>query len=486
MVRVRFAPSPTGMLHLGAMRAALYNYLFARHNNGTMVIRIEDTDRTRFVEGAEQNFYDMCKWVGIEFDEGPHVGGEYEPYRQSERTDLYREHAQILIDRGTAYYAFDTAEELDAMRERQQKAGIAPKYDRSSMRNQFTLGEDETQRLLAEGAEHTIRLFVPLTGETKTRDLVRGESVFSNRLIDDQILMKSDNFPTYHLANIVDDHLMKITHVIRGEEWLPSLPKHIIMYEAFGWEAPEFAHLPLILNKNRKKFSKRDGDTSAHEFQANGYLPEALINFIALLGWNPTADNEIYSMKEMIEKFELAKVNKSGAIFDLDKLNWMNGMYLRALPIERLLQDLMPALESNGFTDVDPTYATAVLTLVKERINFVHEIPTFADYMFGPITSFDEDYHAKRWKPESATHVQELAERLGKVDGHEWNTAMIESVVRGYADELEIKAGQLIHPLRLSITGKPVGAGMFETMEILGQETTVTRMRDYLAKHGGA
>lgn len=482
MVRVRFAPSPTGLLHLGALRAALYNYLFVRHNNGTMVIRIEDTDRTRFVEGAEQDFYDMCSWVGIEFDEGPHVGGEYGPYRQSERTDIYREHAKLLVERGTAYYAFDTAAELEAMRERQQKAGIAPKYDRSSMRNQFTLGEEETQRLLNEGAEHTIRLFVPLTGETKTRDLVRGESVFTNRLIDDQILLKSDNFPTYHLANIVDDHLMNITHVIRGEEWLPSLPKHIIMYEAFGWEPPQFAHLPLILNKNRKKFSKRDGDTSARDFKANGYLPEALVNFIALLGWNPTADREIYSLQEMIEKFELEKVNKSGAIFDLDKLNWMNGMYLRDLPVERLAEDLMPALEKHGFTDVDPAYAMAVTNLVKERINFVHEIPTFADYLFGPVTAFDEAYHAKRWKPESAEHVRELADRLEKIDVVEWNTGMIEGVIRGYAEELGVGAGQLIHPLRLAITGKSVGAGMFETMEVLGKDKTIVRMRDYLAK----
>ncbi len=482
MTRVRFAPSPTGYLHVGALRTALYNFLFARHTGGTLILRIEDTDRTRFVEGAEADFVEMCRWAGMEFDEGPGIGGDVGPYRQSERTEIYRHHAETLIERGTAYYAFDTAEELDAMRERQQKAGIAPKYDRSSMRNQFTIGDEETKRLLAEGTEHTVRLFVPLTGETRTRDLVRGESLFANRLIDDQVLLKSDGFPTYHLANIVDDHLMNITHVIRGEEWLPSLPKHIILYQAFGWEPPEFAHLPLILNKERKKFSKRDGDVSVKDFVEKGYLPEALVNFIALLGWNPTADREIYPLQEMIELFELTKVNKAGAIFDVEKLNWMNGIYMRQLPVERLMQDLAPMLERAGFADVDPSYATAVVELVKERINFVHDVPEFADYMFGPIREFDQEYHAKQWKEETADQMRELADRLEGLAPIEWKTEMIEGVIRGYAEELGMSAGKLIHPLRLSLTGKRVGAGMFETMEVLGQRKTVDRLREYVER----
>ncbi|MEP7220801.1 MAG: glutamate--tRNA ligase, partial [Bacteroidota bacterium] len=310
MVRVRFAPSPTGMLHVGSLRSGLYNYLFARHMGGTCILRIEDTDQTRYVEGAEQNIFEMFRWTGIEFDEGPHIGGPHGPYRQSERTDIYRVHAQILLDRGTAYYAFDTAEELDRMRERQKAAGVAPKYDRTSMRNQFTLGEEETRRLIDSGTPWTIRLYVPLTGETRTTDLVRGESVFPNKTIDDQILLKSDGYPTYHLANIVDDHLMEITHVIRGEEWLPSLPKHVILYDAFGWEKPQFAHLPLLLGPTRKKLSKRDGDVSVAEYLQKGYLPEALVNFVALLGWNPTADREIFTMEEMIAMFELEKVKR--------------------------------------------------------------------------------------------------------------------------------------------------------------------------------
>jgi len=479
MIRVRFAPSPTGFLHVGSLRSGLYNFLFARHGGGTVILRIEDTDQTRFVEGAEQNIIDMFAWCGITFDEGPHVGGPYGPYRQSERTDIYSRHAAMLIERGTAYIAFDSAEELDRMRERQQQAGIAPKYDRSSMRNQFTLGPDETARLVKEGVEHVIRLFVPLTGETRTSDLIRGESAFANRTIDDQILVKSDGFPTYHLANIVDDHLMEITHVIRGEEWLPSLPKHVILYDAFGWEKPLFAHLPLLLGATRKKLSKRDGDVSVQEYASKGYLPEALVNFVALLGWNPTADREIFSMEEMISLFDLEKVNKAGAIFDIQKLDWMNGIYLRSLPTSRLVDDLMPLLQSAGFTSIDKAFAGKVIDLVKERINFVRDVPLFADYMFGPVRQFDTEYDAKQWKPETAAQMVELADRLAALPEHGWTVPGIEAVVRAYAGELDLTAGKLIHPLRLSITGKRVGAGMFETMDALGRDESLKRMREY-------
>ena len=482
MVRVRFAPSPTGLLHVGGLRTALYNYLFARHHGGKLILRVEDTDRTRFVEGAEENIQRMFEWTGIEFDEGPHSDGSYGPYRQSERTEIYRRHAEILIERGTAYYAFDTSEEIERMRERQQAAGVAPKYDRTSMRNQFTLGEEETKRLLESGAEHVIRLFVPLTGDTRTSDLIRGESSFANRTIDDQVLMKSDGFPTYHLANIVDDHMMEITHVIRGEEWLPSLPKHVLLYDAFGWEKPQFAHLPLLLSPERKKLSKRDGDVSVVDYYDKGYLPEALVNFVALLGWNPTADREIFSMTEMIEMFDLGKVNKAGAIFDLQKLDWMNGMYLRQLPLDRLADDAMPLLRQAGYDNVDKTYLEAVIDLVKERINFITDIPRFADYMFGPVTSFDEEYAAKHWKPEAATQMLDLATRLEALDAVDWTVERIEAVVRGYAEELGMSAGKLIHPMRLSITGKRVGAGMFETMAVLGQAESITRLRAYASR----
>jgi glutamyl-tRNA synthetase len=486
MVRVRFAPSPTGLLHVGGLRTALYNYLFARHHGGVMVLRVEDTDRTRFVEGAEENIQEMFRWAGIDFDEGPHVGGSYGPYRQSERTDIYREHAQMLIERGTAYYAFDTSEEIERMRERQQAAGIAPKYDRTSMRNQFTLGEEETKRLLESGAEHVIRLFVPLTGDTRTSDLIRGESSFANRTIDDQILVKSDGFPTYHLANIVDDHMMEITHVIRGEEWLPSLPKHVLLYDAFGWEKPQFAHLPLLLSPERKKLSKRDGDVTVLDYHDKGYLAEALVNFVALLGWNPTADREIFTMEEMIAMFDLAKVNKSGAIFDLTKLDWMNGMYLRQLPLARLASEAAPLLAEAGYDNVDMAYLEAVIDLVKERIHFVTDIPRFADYMFGPVRNFDEEYAAKHWKPETSTQMSDLAGRLEALDASEWTVERIEAVVRAFAEELSMSAGKLIHPMRLAITGKRVGAGMFETMAVLGQGESISRLREYAAQAAGS
>ena len=464
------------MLHVGSLRTGLYNYLLARHHGGKCILRVEDTDRTRFVEGAEENILAMFAWCGIEFDEGPHIGGPFPPYRQSEKTEIYRSHAMTLIEREKAYYAFDTPEEIERMRERQQKAGMASKYDRTSMRNQFTIGPEETARLLSEGAEHVIRLFVPLTGETRTTDLVRGESVFANKTIDDQILLKSDGYPTYHLANIVDDHDMEITHVIRGEEWLSSLPKHIILYDAFGWEKPQFAHLPLLLGTTRKKLSKRDGDVAVEEYLKKGYLPEALVNFVALLGWNPTADQEIFTMEEMIASFDLAKVNKAGAIFDVQKLDWMNGMYLRSLPLDRLVDDLMPLLVEAGFTDVDRDYAVKVMDLVKERINFVADVPRFADYMFGPIQEYDTEYAAKQWKSETPEQMRAMATRLAELNVEGWTVEALDAIVRAYAEELGISAGKLIHPLRLAVTGKRVGAGVFETMVVLGREMSLERL----------
>ena len=325
IVRVRFAPSPTGYLHIGGLRTALYNYLFAKSCGGKIVLRIEDTDRTRFVEDAQENLIKSLKWAGIEFDEGPNIGGEFGPYIQSERFDIYREYGNKLVETGHAYYAFDTTQELEAMRERQQKAGIAPKYDRSVMRNEFTIGKEESKKLFESGVAYCIRLFVPQNEEIIFNDLIRESVSMIGRDVDDQILLKSDGFPTYHLANVIDDHFMKITHIIRGEEWLPSTPKHILLYRAFGWEVPTFAHLPLLLNKDKTKLSKRQGSVAVEDFIEMGYFKEAFVNFIALLGWNPTADREIFSFDELISTFNLRKVNKSGAVFDINKLDWMNG-----------------------------------------------------------------------------------------------------------------------------------------------------------------
>ena len=348
-IRVRFAPSPTGFLHVGGLRTALYNYLFAKHNGGKCILRIEDTDRTRLVENAQENLIRSLRWAGIEFDESPEVGGDFGPYIQSERFDLYKKYGMQLVENGSAYYAFDTAEELDAMRERQQKAGIAPKYDRTVMRNEFTLGKDNTQKLIADGAAYCIRLKVPHNEEIHFTDLIRGPVSVIGRDVDDQILLKSDGFPTYHLANVVDDHLMAISHVIRGEEWLPSTPKHVLLYRAFGWECPLFAHLPLLLNKDKTKLSKRQGSVAVEDFIEKGYFKEAFVNFIALLGWNPTSDREIFDFQELINAFSLEKVNKSGAVFDTQKLDWMNKQYLKTLPVPYLVELLKPELVKSGF-----------------------------------------------------------------------------------------------------------------------------------------
>ena len=382
-VRVRFAPSPTGFLHIGSLRTALYNYLFAKQHGGVCILRIEDTDRTRFVEGGIEEQIASLQWAGVTFDEGPHVGGDHGPYTQSERFDMYREYGMKLVSTGHAYYAFDTSEELDEMRRRQQHAGIAPKYDRSAMRNQFTLGELETKRLLDEGADHVIRLTVPHDEDIRFTDAVRGEVIVSGREIDDQILLKSDGFPTYHLANVVDDHLMEITHVIRGEEWLPSTPKHVILYKAFGWDAPVFAHLPLLLNPDRSKMSKRHGDVMVEDYIKKGYFPDALVNYVALCGWNPGSEQEFFGHDDLIKAFTLDRVSKAGAIFDYKKLDWMNSEYLKKGDAAAYASEILPELESAGYTYLEPDYVAKVITLLRERVTFLKDIVEFGDYLFS-------------------------------------------------------------------------------------------------------
>jgi len=478
-VRVRFAPSPTGYLHVGGLRTALYNYLFARNKGGKMIIRIEDTDRTRFVENAQENLISALQWAGITFDEGPGFGGDYGPYIQSERFDLYSKYAQDLIESGSAYYAFDTAEEIEAMRERQKKAGIAPKYDRATMKNQFTLGEHETQRLIDEGIEKVVRLKVPFNEEIKFKDIIRGDVSVKTKDVDDQILLKSDGFPTYHLANVVDDHLMKISHVIRGEEWLPSTPKHVLLYKSFGWEMPEFAHLPLLLNNNKTKLSKRHGDVAVEDFRQKGYIKEAFVNFVSLLGWNPSGDNEIHSLDYLIEHFNLEKVNKGGAIFDRPKLLWMNSMYLRKQSSEEIYEMLIEDLKSAGI-DKPKDYVLEVITLLKERINFANDLVEFADYMWGKPSSFDEKFKAKQWKEGTEELVRPAIELLRTAD--KWEVDTLHKLIEDYLNEKGVGFGKLMNPLRLMITGKSVGAGMFETMVILGREECLERFDEFFIK----
>jgi glutamyl-tRNA synthetase len=477
-VRVRFAPSPTGYLHVGGLRTALYNYLFARKNNGSFILRIEDTDRSRLVENAVENLIESLSWAGIEFDESPVKGGEYGPYIQSERLNIYSEHINILLNNDSAYYAFDTTEELDEMRKKQQSAGQTQKYDRKIMRNQYTLPPAELKKMLDSETPKVIRLKVPEDSILKFNDIIRGEISVSTNEIDDQVLLKSDGFPTYHLANVVDDYLMKISHVIRGEEWLPSTPKHVLLYEAFGWKKPMFAHLPLLLNPDKSKLSKRQGDVAVEDYRSKGFFKEAVVNFVALLGWNPTADREIYTINELIESFNLEKVNKGGAVFDLKKLEWMNFEYLKVKPISELAELLIPVLNNKGIKNLSSEFIENLIKLFRERVNFLHEIPEIASYMFYPPKQFDLDYLKKYWKENTLELINPLIVLLQ--DDNNWFHENLHNLTKNYAESIGSKLKDVIHPLRLMITGKSAGAGMFETMELIGKDNCIERLKYFI------
>jgi glutamyl-tRNA synthetase len=477
-VRVRFAPSPTGFLHVGGLRTALYNYLFALHFGGKLILRIEDTDRSRYVENAVENLVESLNWAGIEFDEGPVSGGDFGPYYQSQRLEIYKKYAETLLSNGYAYYAFDTSEEIEQMRQKQQSEGKDPKYDRQSMKSQVTLSPEEAQRLISSAVPYVIRLKVPNDSEVHFKDIIRGDISINSKDIDDQVLLKSDGFPTYHLANVVDDYLMKITHVIRGEEWLPSTPKHVLLYQAFGWESPQFAHLPLLLNKDKTKLSKRQGSVSVEDFRSNGYIKDAFINFIALLGWNPTADREIFTIDELINLFELEKVNKAGAVFDLQKLTWMNAHYLRNTPAEEYTKELQTILDDLGFPIFDLDYLANVILLLRERVEFLKEIPDFGDYMFRQPLKYDEEYQKKCWTDEAKMLIPDLLETYRTLENFSHQIIHDETMI--FVESKHTKLKIIIHPLRLMITGKSAGAGMFETMEVLGKEECITRIEKFL------
>ncbi len=458
----------------------MYNYLFARRNGGVCILRIEDTDRTRFVEGAIEEQIASLQWAGVTFDEGPHVGGGHGPYTQSERFDLYREYGMQLVSSGHAYYAFDTAEELDQMRQRQQHAGIAPKYDRSVMRNQFTLGEAETQRLLEQGADHVIRLKVPHDEDIRFQDHVRGEVVVAGREIDDQILLKSDGFPTYHLANVVDDHLMEITHVIRGEEWLPSTPKHVILYQAFGWEAPSFAHLPLLLNPDRSKMSKRHGDVMVADFIAKGYMADALVNYVALCGWNPGTEQEFFSHAELIEAFSLERVSRAGAIFDYKKLDWMNSEYLKKADPVQLATELMPALQQLGYAHLEPGYVAQVIALLRERVTFLKDIAEFGDYLFGDTLAEVEPTLWTELRSNEALRATLARFRDGLSADVLAGVDAFKEHIKQCLAESGLKMGAFLKPLRIVITHREVGAELYDTMVLLGPDRCITRINAFL------
>ncbi len=477
-VRVRFAPSPTGYLHVGGLRTALYNYLFAKKNNGKFVLRIEDTDRNRLVEGAVEKLIDTLKWVGLDYDEGPDKQGEVGPYTQSQRLNLYKKYAEKLIADGNAYYAFDTPERLKELRDFQYKNKLQPKYDKLALK----LSKEEIEEKIANGEPHVVRLNVRPGEKIKLNDIIRGQVEFETDIIDDQILIKSDGFPTYHLANVVDDYLMGITHVIRGEEWLSSTPKHILLYNYLGWELPEFAHLPLLLNPDRSKLSKRQGDVAVEDYRAKGYLKEALINFVALLGWSTSDNREIFEMNELIEEFSLERVHKAGAIFNIEKLNWLNAEHLRKKPADELLLMLKEEFKNSKYANSlpDDNYLLLIIEAMRERVSFVKEFIEKCPYFYERPTAYDESVIKKRWKDDSKELLLEYVSRLKEIENPQKED--YEKILVAIAEEREIGKGRLIHPLRLAVSGVGIGPGVYDLLFILGKDEVINRIETALTK----
>lgn len=476
--RVRFAPSPTGYLHVGGLRTALYNYLFAKQHGGVFILRIEDTDRTRFVEGAVENLISTLHWAGLEHDEGPEKGGACGPYIQSQRLDIYREHAGKLLAEGQAYRCFCTPVRLEEMRTQQERAKLSPKYDRTCLR----LSQNEIDEKLKSGTPFVIRLKVPDGIAVVFDDIVRERVEFASDRIDDQVLIKSDGYPTYHLANVVDDHLMGITHVIRGEEWLSSVPKHILLYRFFGWELPVFAHLPLLLNPDRSKLSKRQGDVAVEDYRSKGYLKEALVNFVALLGWNPGTEQEIFSISELIGEFSIDRVNKAGAIFNIEKLDWLNFQHLKRKSDGEVLQDLKETIAASKYRESRFTddYLLRVISAMRERVSFMKDFLEKSPYFFEPPVNYDPEVVKKRWKTETPSELQKVADAFNAVGASDKEG--FEDALHRVAESLNVGNGKLIHPLRLAISGLGGGPGVFDIVSILGREETVRRIRTAIEK----
>ncbi|MDO4780553.1 MAG: glutamate--tRNA ligase [Bacteroides sp.] len=493
-VRVRFAPSPTGALHIGGVRTALYNYLFAKQHNGDFIFRIEDTDSNRFVPGAEEYIIESFKWLGVEFDEGVSFGGNYGPYRQSERRDIYKKYVDVLLNNGKAYIAFDTPEELEAKR-----AEVANfQYDattRGVMRNSLTLSAEEVKQLIDSGHQYVVRFKIEPNEDVRVDDLIRGEVVINSSVLDDKVLYKSaDELPTYHLANIVDDHLMEVSHVIRGEEWLPSAPLHVLLYRAFGWEdtMPRFAHLPLLLKpEGNGKLSKRDGDRLGFPvfplewkdpktgdvssgYRESGYLPQAVLNFLALLGWNPGDDKEIMSLDEMISLFDLSRCSKSGAKFDYKKGMWFNHQYIQSTPNSELALMFMPILEENG-VKADVETVTRVVELTKSRVNFVKELWEASSFFFVAPTAYDEKTVKKRWKEDIPQVMSELIDLLNNMS--DFSAESQEKAVMDWIATKEYHAGNVMNAFRLAVVGEGKGPHMFDITNIIGKEETIKRIK---------
>lgn len=496
-VRVRFAPSPTGPLHIGGVRTALFNYLFAKKNNGVFYLRIEDTDQNRFVPGAEQYIFEALEWLGIAPSETVNKNEKFGPYRQSERKTLYKQYADQLINSGWAYYAFDTAEALDLHRKQHEEQGktfIYNWHNREKLDTSLVMSTEETNRRITAGEDFVIRFKTPVNEVLELKDIIRGDIKFDTNLLDDKVLFKSDGMPTYHLANIVDDHLMETSHVIRGEEWLPSLPLHHLLYKAFSWESPEFAHLPLILKPiGNGKLSKRDGDKMGFPvfplewktdegvssgYRETGYFPEAVINFLALLGWNDGTDQELFSLDELVEKFDLNRVHKAGAKFDPEKNKWFNHQYLQKQNDEELAESFFSILNEKGIS-VENNKLIKIVSSIKERANFVSDFWELADYFFVAPTSYDEKA-AKNWKEETPILMKQVIEVLESID--DFTSVNIETILKDWMTTNEIGMGKVMQPLRLSLVGALKGPHLFDIIELIGKEETVKRILKAIEK----
>ena len=479
-VRVRIAPSPTGDPHIGTAYMGLFNYAFARQSGGQFILRIEDTDRERYNETSERAILEALEWLGLRPDEGPGLGGPVGPYVQSERLPIYREHVAQLVAAGHAYHCFCSKERLAEMRAAQEAAKLEVKYDRHCL---LTMSDEERRHRAEAGEPHVVRMKMPDRGATTFDDLIRGEISFENALLDDQVLLKADGYPTYHLAVVVDDHLMGITHVTRAEEWISSTPKHIVLFNMFGWERPQYAHFPLLRNPDRSKISKRHGHTSINWYRNEGFLPEALLNFLALLGWSHPEEKEIFGRQELIEKFSFERFNKTGPVFDLEKLRWMNSVYIRDLPVAKLYELAAPFLQRAGVLPTEPTpeeaaFAKRALALEQGKAHTLADFPDLVSFIFDPEFELEEEALAK-WLRPAPEHVRpafyKQIEKIDPLPESELTAEKYEEIARSIAEELGIGAGKVIHPTRVAMSGRTKGPSLFHLMEVLGKNEVLHR-----------
>ncbi len=487
----RFAPSPTGMMHVGSLRTALYSYLWARHNGGRFILRIEDTDQERFVPGATEQIINTLEWAGLDYDEGPRLTpdgqieeqGERGPYIQSKRTAIYQKHAEMLLKSGHAYRCFCTKADLDAMRADQQKRGVPPMYDRRCLQ----LTDQQIQQKLQAKTPFVVRLKVPREGCTAFKDVVRKRVQFENKLIDDQVLLKSDGFPTYHLAVVIDDHFMGVTDILRAEEWLPSTPKHILLYQAFDWPVPSYAHLPLLVNRERKKLSKRHGDVSVDDYIKKGYLKDAILNFIALLGWNPKTAEEIFTLPELVKRFELGQVHKSAAVFDLEKLDWINGKYLRSLPVSavrELAEQYLCSLPGYDKFKANTQFIESAIALEQSRVKKLADLPDAIGFFFTPELEYDavKLVWRKSDRGKTITALEKALTRLEEFPPEDFVKAKLEPALLAFAQEQGIDNGTMFWPIRYALSGKDKSPSPFEIMGVLGREQSLVRIKAALEK----